>query len=165
MSENPTVVERAAQPYVSLTAHVPMGRLAAEVPPLAPQVYAWLASRGLEPAGPSFWKYNVVDMDAELEVEVGVPIAQAVDGDGAVTSGVLAAGRYVRLEHVGHPATLERATGDLLAWAGSQGLAFDVTPTEGGERWGARVEEYLNGPDDGTEPDDWTTVLLFRLAA
>jgi hypothetical protein len=33
------------------------------------------AARGVAPAGPPFWKYNVVDMQRELEVKAGVAVA------------------------------------------------------------------------------------------
>ena len=32
--------------------------------------------------GPPFWKYNVVDMDRGLEVEVGVPVAVVMTSTG-----------------------------------------------------------------------------------
>jgi hypothetical protein len=38
-------------------------------------VFAWLRERNIPPAGPPFWKYNAIDMDRLLEVEVGVPVA------------------------------------------------------------------------------------------
>jgi len=45
-------------------------------------------------------------MMRELEVEAGVPVAVAVHGDAQVSSGVLPAGRYATLTHVGHPGEL-----------------------------------------------------------
>ena len=59
---------------------------------------------------------------------------------------------------------LAEATKALLDWAAGQGLSWDMTPAEGGERWGARLEIYLTDP--GQEPDmsKWHTQLAFRLA-
>jgi hypothetical protein len=59
--------------------------------PLAPKVFGWLHERDIPAAGPPFWKYNVIDMDRLLEVEVGVPVAAAVDGDDRVLAGMLPA--------------------------------------------------------------------------
>jgi len=86
------------------------------------EVFGWLGARGLAPAGAPFFKYNVIDMERELEVEAGVPVAAAVDGDDHVVSGVLPAGRYATLTHVGHPGELAEVTKTLLDWAGGQGL-------------------------------------------
>lgn len=65
---------------------------------------------------------------------VGVPVFQLVVGDGEVRAGVLPAGRYAAVAHVGHPDTLEQATRELLDWAAARGLAWDVTEVDGVER-------------------------------
>jgi effector-binding domain-containing protein len=104
------------------------------------RVSVWLGVRGLAPAGAPFFKYNFIDMTRELEVEAGVPVAAAVDGDGEVSgvvSGVLPAGRYATLTHQGHPSELLRATKALLDWAAGQALSWDASPDGSGERWGA----------------------------
>lgn len=134
------------------------------LPGLHPDVFAWLRERDILPAGPPFWKYNVIDMDQGLEVEVGVPIAAAVDGDDRVLTGVLPPGRYVTLWYTGHPDGLLGATASLLKWADEQNLAWDVRQTPEGERWVARLEIYETDP--AVEPDmtKWTTQLAFRLS-
>ena len=164
MSLAPVEVEREEQPYVAITSTVSMGQLGEVLPPLIPEVLGWAAEAGLTPVGPPFWKYNVIDMAAGLEVEVGVPVDRPASGDGRVHSGVLPGGRYVLAHHVGHPDTLEQATAELLAWADSRGLSWDVRHVNGEERWVARLEEYLNGPDDQPDMDKWETDLVFRLA-
>jgi hypothetical protein len=69
----PVIAERPAQPYVAIRAQVTMQTMDDILLPLQPQVLAWLRERGIPAAGPLFWKYNVIDMDRALEVEVGVP--------------------------------------------------------------------------------------------
>src|SRR5713226_3442817 len=91
------------------------------------EVFAWLGSRGMAPSGAPFFRYNVIDMMAELEVDVAVPVATPVAGDGHMVSGVLPAGRYATLTHVGHPAELAGVTKSLLDWAAGQGLTWDMT--------------------------------------
>jgi effector-binding domain-containing protein len=172
MLTEPEVVEFAAQPYVAIRARVTMQTMDKVLVPLHPQVFGWLAERdippawraqqGADPVGLPFWKYNVIDMARELEVEVGVPVAAAVDGDDRVLAGVLPAGRYATLRYTGHPDGLIGVTAFLLEWAARQHLAFDAEPGAGGDHWAARLEVYETDPD----PDlsKWTTQLLFRLA-
>ena len=162
-SAPPEIVTRAAQPYAAIRARVTMadlGTLGARFG----EVFAWLGARGLEPAGAPFWRYNVIDMARKLEVDVAVPVAAAVDGDGRVVSGVLPAGRYATLTHVGHPSELYVVTGSLLDWAAAQGLTWDMSPGEDGERWGATVETYLTDPEVEPDMSKWVTQLAFRLA-
>lgn len=154
------VEERAEQPYVAIRAAVPMRELGSMLPPLMPEVLAWSLDHGRPPAGPPFWKYDVIDMDGELEIEVGVPVAEPVQADGRIVAGVLPAGKYATTIYVGHPSGLYEATSDLLAWAEREGLAWDVD----GQRWGCRLEEYLSDPAEVPDMNDWQTRLAFRLA-
>jgi len=163
MSSAPEIVTRAAQPYAAIRARVTMadlGTLGARFG----EVFAWLGARGLEPAGAPFWRYNVIDMARKLEVDVAVPVAAAVDGDGRVVSGVLPAGRYATLTHVGHPSELAGVTKTLLDWAAGEGLTWDMSLGEDGERWGARLEIYLTDPSEEPDMSKWVTELAFRLA-
>lgn len=159
----PRIVTRAEQPYVAIRGHVSMPEIGAFAV-RTPEVYAWLGARGVAPAGPPFLKYNVIDMTRQLEIDNGVPVAAPVDGDGDVIAGVLPAGRYASLTHVGHPSELMGTTKTLLDWAAGQGLAFDVSPDAGGERWASRLEFYLTDPREEPDMSKWVTELAFRLA-
>ena len=103
MALEPQVVERDEQPYVAIVSTVSMRELGEVLPPLTPVLLDWVTDAGLAQTGPSFWKYNVIDMAAGLEVEVGVPVDRRVDGDDQVRGGALPGGRYVLAHHVGHP--------------------------------------------------------------
>jgi effector-binding domain-containing protein len=164
MSSAPEIVTRPEQPYAAIRVRVSMADLAAVVPPLNQEVFVWLGKQGTPPAGAPFWKYNVIDMAAKLEIEAGVPVAAAVVGDDRVVTGVLPAGRYATLTHVGHPSELVAATGALLDWAAEQGLTFDVTPGDDGEQWACRLENYLTDPAQEPDMSKWVTELAFKLA-
>ena len=164
MSEHqPRITHRAEQPYAAIKGVVTMrtiGRIADRLG----EVFGWLGARGVEPVGAPFFRYNRIDMENTLEIEVGVPVATPVAGEGDVLAGVLPAGRYVEVFHAGHPDELEGITGDLLAWASEQGLTWDVEESQEGDLWGCRLEIYLTDP--AVEPDmaKWETELAFRLA-
>jgi effector-binding domain-containing protein len=163
MSSAPEIETRAEQPYVAIRAKVTMGEIAAFARRFG-EVFGWLDSHGLAPAGPPFFKYNVIDMARELEMEAGVPVATAISGDDQMMAGVLPAGRYATLTHVGHPSELMAATKALLDWAAEQGLTWDVTPSEDGDRWACRLENYLTDPDQEPDMSKWVTQLAFKLA-
>lgn len=163
MSSAPEIETRAEQPYVAVRAKVTMGEIAAFARRFG-EVFGWLDSHGLAPAGPPFFKYNVIDMARELEMEAGVPVATATSGDDQMVAGVLPAGRYATLTHVGHPSELMAATRALLDWAAEQGLTWDVTPSEDGDRWACRLENYLTDPDQEPDMSKWVTQLAFKLA-
>jgi effector-binding domain-containing protein len=163
MSAAPEIVTRAEQPYVAIRGQVSMAEIGAFAV-RTPEVFAWLGAHGLPPAGPPFLKYNVIDMARDLEIDNGVPVAAPVEGDAEVIAGVLPAGRYATLTHVGHPSELMAATKALLDWAAAQGLTWDMSPLADGERWGSRLEIYLSDPREEPDMSKWVTQLAFRLA-
>ena len=163
MPSAPEIETRAEQPYVAIRAKVTMGEIAAFARRFG-EVFGWLDSHGLAPAGPPFFKYNVIDMARELEIEAGVPLATATSGDDQMVAAVLPAGRYATLTHVGHPSELMAATKALLDWAAEQGLTWDVTPSEDGDRWACRLENYLTDPEQEPDMSKWVTQLAFKLA-
>ena len=164
MLAEPTIIQRPDQPYVAIRALVTMEALGAVVPPLNGEVFRWLAAGHGQPAGPPFWKYNVIDMERQLEVEAGTAVAVAMPGDDRVLAGVLPGGRYATVRYTGHPAGLADATAALLDWADEQGLTWDVRETEGSQRWGARLEIYETDPAQEPDMNRWVTELAFRLA-
>jgi effector-binding domain-containing protein len=162
MPKTPKVVARADQPYVGIRTNVTMQQIGEKLPPLLGEVFGWLDARGIVPAGAPFFKYNVIDMEGEFEIEVGVPLAAGVTGDDRVLAGVLPAGRYVTMWHIGHPDGLMEATGRLLAWGSEHGVKWDASADQ--RHWGVRLEAYEDDPDDEPDMSKWLTELRFRLA-
>jgi effector-binding domain-containing protein len=164
MWSEPKVVERQPQPYVAIKVLVTMQEISQVVPPLNGEVFGWLADHGATPSGPPFWKYNVIDMERDLEIEAGVAVEQPVPGDDRVLAGTLPGGSYATLVHTGHPDQLIDATAALLDWGKTQGLTWDRSDGVEGERWGARLEFYLTDPDDEPDMNKWETEVAFRVA-
>lgn len=164
LPDTPQILDRPAQPYAAVRRAVTMATIG-EVADQVPVVLARLAEQGLDPAGPPFLRYLTIDMDSDLVVEAGVPVARAVQDDGELLAGVLPAGRYVVTSVLGHPEGLVGVTGALLAWARDQGLEWDVETTPRGERWGCRLESFLTDPREQPDLRLWRTELAFRLRA
>lgn len=163
MLDEPQISTRAQQPYVAIRQKVSMSELAG-LGARFTELFAWLETRGMAPAGPPFFRYLVIDMDRELEVDAGVPMATAVDGDGRVVPSTLPAGRYATLVQTGPPSELAGATSSLLGWAAGRGLKWDMSERDGAERWGSRLEIYLTDPHQEPDMSKWETRLAFRLA-
>lgn len=157
------IIERGGQPYAGITATVAPDAIS-EIADRLPGLFEWLAERGIQPAGPPFLRYDVIDMDRALTITAGVPVDVVGEADGDVAFGVLPAGRYVAVRHLGHPATLVDATARLLEWADERSLRFDASIAEDGERWVCRLEIYLTDPATVPDLDDWVTELAFKLA-
>lgn len=160
MSE-PTVCERTEQPYVAIAVRATLREWGA-VNALVPEVYGWLAGRGVEPAGAVFYRHLVVGgMDEKFSVAVGVPVASPVPGDGRVRPGAKPAGRYVVATHHGHPDGIAAAHLALVDWAARAGVPL----ARDGEVWAGMFESYLSDP--AVEPDlaRWETELAYLVSA
>jgi effector-binding domain-containing protein len=164
MISEPKVEERAEQPYVAVRTRVPMPNWGHLLPGLWGEVYGWLGRQGVAPTGPPLIRYRVIDMQTELEIDVGVPVAQALTGDDRITADVLPAGRYTKLVYTGDYSGLVGATAALLDWGAAQGLVWDSRTGPRGDEFGARFESYLTDPQEEPDPAKWETALAMRLA-
>jgi len=158
----PRVVQRDARSYLGVHAVVTMATLDETVEMLMGELLARPDIVGAATGAPLV-RYDVIDMERELVIQIGVPVAPGTPGDDSVVAGVLPAGRYLTATHTGPYADLEEATGAFQNWASEQGYQFDVRPGDSGDVWGCRLEHYTTDP--GQEPDQnrWETVLEFRL--
>jgi hypothetical protein len=167
MTHEPWLQQRAALPYVGIPCHVTQQGVAAAVDPAFPELFRWLGERRVEPVGPPFIRYLEVDVDDEpLELDVGAPVEDNVSGDGRVQAGVLPAGRYVTLLHVGpyrHATETDLAAARLAMrdWARRHGVVLDSRTTDRGSAWGSYVERYLIGPVDEPDYAKWKTELMY----
>jgi effector-binding domain-containing protein len=161
LQTTPVLTERPEQPYVAIRGTVTMTEIAAIADRL-PDVFGWLAEHDAAPVGAPFFRYLVIDMGRRLEIEVGVPVAAALEGSGDVVAGVLPAGRYATVRHRGHPDELVAVTGELLAWAQAEGLTWDMTTGEDGEHWACRLEVYNTDPRVEPDLNNWVTDLAFK---
>lgn len=150
MPIEPVILHRTEQPYVGIAQTVTMqtfDQAAAHIP----QLFAWLAARGLAPDGPPFLKLNIIDMERELQVEAGVPIAEVTTPDDTVHCGTLPAGRYLAVTTAGPPDDHIAGIAALFDWADAQGLVLERSETDAGSKWASRLEVLLTDPSQ--EPD------------
>ena len=126
------------------------------------EVFGTLDRHGIQPLGPVFFKYDVIRMP-ELEMGFGVLVPAGTPALGALQAGELPAGRYVRHLHVGPYDDLMAATGWVLDWVRSQGLALDKTDAPDGEHFASRFEMYLTDPAEEPDPARHETEIWMKL--
>lgn len=164
MLSEPSIEHRDEQHCAGIRVRVTMDEMGEIVPPLCDEVLAWLAERDIKPAGPTYFRYLVIDMEDELEMEAGVPVESPVEGDDRVAATLLPAGLYAIARHTGHPDELQAAAGELLQWAEDNSITWQKSAGADGEHWVARTEFYLTDPEDEPDMDKWETELAFLTA-
>jgi GyrI-like small molecule binding domain len=158
----PQIDVRPAQPYLGTRGPVING-VRAFVDKAFPELFGALAEQGIEPAGPPFLRYHVLDGTGEpLELEAGVPVNADV---GPATE--LPAGRYLTLVHVG-PYTSETlpdlaaARERLTSWAETHGLSY-ARKTDAGIELPCALEQFLVGPVEEPDFTKWRTEFAYLL--
>ena len=94
MSHEPQIQARAAQPYVAIRRTVTMDGISGAVDEAFPELFGWLAGNGIAVGGAPFIRYLVIDMAAELEIELAVPVGAPARG--VAVSGPASPGGQVR---------------------------------------------------------------------
>jgi effector-binding domain-containing protein len=161
MSHEPQIQARAAQPYAAIRRTVTMDGISGAVDEAFPELFRWLAGNGIAPGGPPFIRYLVIDMAAELEIELAVPVGAPVAGSGRVRPGVLPEGTYAVLRHTGPYDGLIASNAALQRWAREHGVEFDTWDTARGPAWRSRAEHYLTDPSREPDPAKWEVDVAY----
>jgi effector-binding domain-containing protein len=161
----PKIDERPEQPYLGLRGQTPHSEMPNFIPAGIDAVLAYLAEHGVAPAGAPFMRYHVINMQTELDLEIGVPVAttDAAAGTDRIRPGTLPAGRYASLVYRGVVNGLP-ANGALIKWVEEQGLKLDCWEVPAGDAFAGRYEVFLSGPDDNPDPGLWDTEVAMKLA-
>jgi len=158
----PTIIDRAAQPYIAIREKVTIPFNDA-VDRVFGELFAWLSTKGIAPAGPAFMKYDLIDMP-RLEIEFGVPLKTAVAGEGKLVPGTLPAGRYAESTYWGHYSNLMDFNAVMIGWAKEKGIRWDSKVAPEGEQFACRMEIYVTDPREEPDPEKWETQLVIKVA-
>jgi effector-binding domain-containing protein len=153
--------ERTEQPTIGIRAQVPMNSLSKHVTALFKELNGYVKQHSITPAGPPYVRYFVIDMNAEMDIEVGIPVTAPLPDDGRVRAGVIPAGRYASLIYTGSGYTGNKA---LLDWAKANDLRWDRWKDVKGDAFRSRYETYLTDPKTEPRKTKWQIEVAIKLA-
>lgn len=159
----PKIDDRPEQPYMGIRTEVPPSAFPTIIPQYIDELFGWLETQGAKPVGPPLMRYHVINMEGNMDVELGIPVAHALPGEGHIAAGVLPAGRYASLVYTGVMNGIA-GNGALIDWAESNGITWDSWDDPNGDAFGSRVEYFLTGPADDPDPANWDTEVAIRVA-
>jgi hypothetical protein len=157
----PKIDNRPERLYVGIRTLAPFKGMSKVVTRISKELDQWLKAEGVETSGPPFLRFHVIDMRGTMDITFGVPVPRPILVDGAVTAGVLPAGRYASLVYSGGGIAGNRA---LIEWVRGQGLAFDRWDTEQGDNFRSRYETYLTDPKIEPRKTRWQVEVAIKLA-
>jgi len=157
----PKIDTRSKQNYMGIRAIAPFKGMSKVIGKLSDELNAWVDEHKVQPAGPPFLRYHVIDMRGFMDIEFGFPIRKSVPDDGEVKAGILPAGRYASLVYSGGGISGNRA---LIQWVRAQGMDFDRWDTEQGDNFRSRYETYLTDPKIEPRKSKWKIEVAIKLA-
>jgi len=144
-------VEKPAQPVLSIRTRVPVQNLPDALGKGYMAIGQYLESLSKSPEGDPFVAYYNMDME-DLDLEMGFPVSEKVQGKGEIESREIPAGKYATCLHTGPYPDLGLAYEALTEWVKGEG--YEVS--------GTAYEFYLNDASV-TPPQELKTLLLFPI--
>jgi effector-binding domain-containing protein len=145
------IVERTAQPALSMRRTVSIQELPQAVGQAFGQIGEYLQESGEPVAGAPFVAYYNMDMLA-LQIEIGMPVKHILPGIGDIQAGQMPSGRLATCLHVGPYEELGGAYEALTAFV--RDTSYEPS--------GVSYEIYLNDPTS-TPPQELRTQIFFPL--
>jgi hypothetical protein len=150
----PALVERPQVHYVAQPLAVTMDTIDMAIDDALGVVESWLAAHDVVADGPPIVRYRVIDMDRELLIEVGVPVASPVEVPEGLVCDSLPAGTYGAATFRNMDEGVA-GNGALIDWASENGIEWDRWATHAGDAFASRLEVLLGDPDVNPDPTTW----------
>jgi AraC family transcriptional regulator len=145
--------ELVAQPVLIVRLRVARHEISTAIGEGLGQAFPYALGTGIAIAGRPFSRYLSAGPGL-YTMEVGVPVATTVAGEGKVEAGVLPGGPVVVGVHGGPYEQLAETYAAMERWTEANGLRV------GGAPW----ESYITDPAEFPDPADWRTEVYWPLA-
>lgn len=145
------IKEQDARPTLSIRTRTAVQDLPRALEQSYGTIMGYMNELGEQPAGPPFVAYYNMDM-ADLDIEVGLPVARTLPGQAEIQAGAIPGGPAATCLHTGPYDKLEPAYTALTKWVEQHNHIVS----------GVAYEFYLNDPDE-TAPEELQTLIVFPL--
>lgn len=147
MSYQCELYDQPAQPTLSVRTRLAVQDLGATMARVYPAIAQYLAELGEPMAGAPFAAYYNMDM-ADLDTEIGIPVARALPGRDDIAPSEMSAGRVARCVYTGPYSGMRSAYDALVAFCAEQGLtprgvAYEIYIDDPGEKPAAEVRTIV----------------------
>jgi len=146
--------ETKAQPAAAVRGRAAWADLGSFVAGALMEVFAVAGSQGVRFAGPAYGAYHNADStEAEVDLEVGLPVADAIEPVGRVVASLIPGGLVATTVHCGRYEDIAPAYRALGEWVQDHGH----------ENAGPPREIYLVGPDQVQDPGALRTEIVWPI--
>jgi effector-binding domain-containing protein len=157
----PKIDTRPKLVYMGIRTIAPFKGMPKVIDRISRELNAWIGENDIQPAGPPFLRFHVIDMRGFMDISFCYPVRKALPDDGDIKADFIPAGKYASLIYSGGGISGNRA---LIEWVRAQGMDFDRWDTEQGDNFAGRYETYLTDPKIEPRKSRWKIEVAIKLA-
>ncbi|QRN84944.1 GyrI-like domain-containing protein [Clostridia bacterium] len=143
------IVETDAQPVLSIRTRSSVADLPKRIGSSYQAILEYMTPLGIQASGMPFVAYYNLDME-DLDVEIGFPVSEIVDGQGDIQCSEIPSGKKITCMHQGSYQELPETYHAIIDHIGTKKL----------EPSGVVYEHYFNAPDKVPEEELLTEVVF-----
>lgn len=161
MIGDPEITFRKERLYMGIRTITQFRGMLAVRDELLKELRHWVNEHGIAEEGPYFLRLHVIDMEGQMDIEVGFIVPEHLAEDERIKTGVLPSGNYAHLTYSRYALRGNKA---LLNWARENGVRLDRWDDPAGDAFRCRYEAYLT--DYRVEPrkSKWEVELAIKIA-
>jgi effector-binding domain-containing protein len=148
------------QSYMGIRIQTPFAGMRVAIDKIRKELELGFKEKGLEASAPPLLRYYCIDMKGEMDMEYGIPVREACEGDGRIKAAVIPAGRYVSIIYSGGG---YQGNKTLVEWIKKNDIPIDRWDSEKGDNFAVRYEQYLTDPKVEPRKTKWQILLAFKL--
>ncbi|MEZ4672532.1 MAG: GyrI-like domain-containing protein [Anaerolineae bacterium] len=156
----PTIEQRPEKTYMGIRIQTPYAGMRKDIDKIQKELEAWFKKNNIEASEPPFLRYHCIDMKGEMDMEYGIPVKAALQGEGRIKAGTIPAGRYVSIIYSGGG---YQGNKTLVEWNKKNDIPVDRWDSEKGDNFAARYEQFLTDPKIEPRKTKWQILLAFKL--
>jgi effector-binding domain-containing protein len=156
-----SIVEKPERACLGIRLSTPFGGMFAVITKALKELRKWSKENSISEDGPYFVRYYHCDMQAIMEVEVGLITNSGHVGQGRIQPASLPKGRYATLIYRGNGLRGNQA---LMKWAKDNGVKFDPLVSNTVESYVCRYEAYLTDYRIESRKLLWDVELSIKIA-
>lgn len=161
MIGEPEITFREERPYMGIRTIAAFQGMFAVRDELLKELRLWVQKNGIAEEGPYFLRYHVIDMNNQMDIEVGIVLSRPLAGDDRVRPGILPAGHYAILIYSRYGMRANKA---LIQWAKENGVQWDRRDDPSGDAFRCRYEAYLTDYRIQPRKSEWKVELAIKIA-
>ena len=158
----PKLEQRKKMFTIGIRKKIPSKTIASTIPKLMNQTKKWLLDHQVSSWGKPFFRFYMINMGTEYDLEVGYLISNPIAGDETVKGNEIPAGTYGVLQYKGKNRGYQ-GNKALIEWAKALHIEWDRWDSPDGDNFQCRYEVYLSNIENEPDHRNWVKEVCIKV--